>query len=96
MTSTPTMAVGTQTNKVGNPGLMLTMATIGFAVNFWAWALLSPLGPLFRTTGSLGRISESDVALLVAVLGQNPRWRVDRQIRRTHHFPFGHDLPIRI
>jgi NNP family nitrate/nitrite transporter-like MFS transporter len=46
---------------------MLAMATIGFAVNFWAWALLSPLGPVFRTTGSLGALSESDVALLVAV-----------------------------
>ncbi len=46
---------------------MLTMATIGFAVNFWAWALISPLGPLFRTTGSIGALSESDVALLVAV-----------------------------
>lgn len=51
----------------GNPTLMLAMATIGFAVNFWAWALLSPLGPLFRSTGSLGKLSESDVALLVAV-----------------------------
>jgi NNP family nitrate/nitrite transporter-like MFS transporter len=46
---------------------MLAFATIGFAVNFWAWALLSPLGPLFRTQGTLGRLSESDVALLVAV-----------------------------
>jgi NNP family nitrate/nitrite transporter-like MFS transporter len=46
---------------------MLAMATLGFAVNFWAWALLSPLGPLFRTEGTLGDISESDVALLVAV-----------------------------
>jgi NNP family nitrate/nitrite transporter-like MFS transporter len=46
---------------------MLAMATIGFAVNFWAWALLSPLGPLFRETGTLGTLSESDVALLVAV-----------------------------
>ncbi|HET6624888.1 MAG TPA: MFS transporter, partial [Nocardioidaceae bacterium] len=51
----------------GSPGLMLTMATLGFAVNFWAWALLSPLGPLFRTEGTLGALSESDVALLVAV-----------------------------
>ncbi len=51
----------------GNPTLMLAMATLGFAVNFWAWALLSPLGPLFRSTGSLGKLSESDVALLVAV-----------------------------
>ena len=30
------------------PGLMLALATIGFAVNFWAWALLSPLGPRFK------------------------------------------------
>ena len=51
----------------GSPGLMLAMATIGFAVNFWAWALLSPLGPLFRTEGTLGALTESDVALLVAV-----------------------------
>lgn len=46
---------------------MLTMATVGFAINFWAWALLSPLGPLFRADGTLGEISESEVALLVAV-----------------------------
>ncbi len=49
------------------PWLMLAMATLGFAVNFWAWALLSPLGPLFRERGTLGTLSESDVALLVAV-----------------------------
>jgi NNP family nitrate/nitrite transporter-like MFS transporter len=47
--------------------LMLVMATIGFAVNFWAWALVSPLGPLFREQGTLGPLSESDVALMVAV-----------------------------
>ena len=52
---------------VRSPWLMLAVATIGFAVNFWAWALLSPLGPLFRTQGTLGTLTESDVALLVAV-----------------------------
>nr|WP_257908141.1 MFS transporter [Janibacter limosus] len=36
-------------------------------MTFWAWALISPLGPLFRTTGTLGTLTESDVALLVAV-----------------------------
>ncbi len=46
---------------------MLVLATIGFAVNFWAWALISPLGPLFRDNGALGPLSESDVALMVAV-----------------------------
>ena len=50
-----------------NPNLMLAMATLGFALNFWAWALISPLGPLFREQGTLGQLSESDVALMVAV-----------------------------
>ncbi|WP_206422585.1 nitrate/nitrite transporter [Nocardioides pantholopis] len=53
--------------RVGNPWVMLAMATLGFALNFWAWALLSPLGPLFRKEGTLGDISESDVSLMVAV-----------------------------
>jgi MFS transporter, NNP family, nitrate/nitrite transporter len=47
--------------------LMLAMATLGFTVNFWAWALISPLGPLFRDKETLGALSEADVALLVAV-----------------------------
>ncbi|WP_235738020.1 MFS transporter [Nocardioides alcanivorans] len=50
-----------------SPELMLAVATIGFAVNFWAWALLSPLGPKYRDSGELGALTESDVALLVAV-----------------------------
>ena len=57
----------TATEKTRSPWLMLVMATLGFALNFWAWALISPLGPLFRATGSIGSLSESDVALLVAV-----------------------------
>ncbi len=54
-------------SRVGSPSLMLAVATIGFAVNFWAWALISPLGPMFRQQGTLGSLSESDVALMVAV-----------------------------
>jgi MFS transporter, NNP family, nitrate/nitrite transporter len=53
--------------RTGSPGVMLALATLGFAVNFWAWALVSPLGPLFREQGTLGSLSESDVALMVAV-----------------------------
>ncbi|NIK59163.1 MFS transporter [Kribbella shirazensis] len=59
--------VDSRHRRTGSPWVMLAVATVGFAVNFWAWALLSPLGPLFRTEGTLGRLSESDVALLVAV-----------------------------
>lgn len=53
--------------RLRSPWVMLLTATVGFAVNFWAWALLSPLGPLFREQGNLGSLSESDVALMVAV-----------------------------
>ncbi len=50
-----------------SPWLMLAVATIGFALNFWAWALLSPLGPVFRESGTLGALSEWQVSLIVAV-----------------------------
>ncbi|MBQ0854773.1 MFS transporter [Streptomyces sp. BH-SS-21] len=43
---------------------MLALATAGFAVNFWAWALLSPLGPRFKD--GLG-LSSFEQSLLVAV-----------------------------
>ena len=44
--------------------VMLALATLGFAVNFWAWALLSPLGTRYKELLSL---SGSQQALLVAV-----------------------------
>lgn len=48
----------------GRAWLMLALATVGFAVNFWAWALLSPLGPRFKD--GLG-LSSFEQSLLVAV-----------------------------
>ncbi|GAA4038953.1 MFS transporter [Nonomuraea soli] len=51
-------------NRLRRPVVMLTLATVGFAVNFWAWALLSPLGPRFK---ELLGLSASQQALLVAV-----------------------------
>ncbi|HEX5189162.1 MAG TPA: MFS transporter [Streptosporangiaceae bacterium] len=44
--------------------VMLAMATTGFAINFWAWALLSPLAPQFKDALRLTSIQQ---ALLVAV-----------------------------
>lgn len=46
------------------PFVMLALATLGFAVNFWAWALLSPLGPRYK---ELLGLSGSQQALIVAV-----------------------------
>jgi MFS transporter, NNP family, nitrate/nitrite transporter len=48
----------------GRAGLMLGLATLGFALNFWAWALLSPLAVGF--TRSLG-LTSFQQALVVAV-----------------------------
>ncbi|MFF9624784.1 nitrate/nitrite transporter [Streptomyces griseosporeus] len=48
----------------GRAWLMLALATAGFAVNFWAWALLSPLGPRFKESLGLSSFQQS---LLVAV-----------------------------
>lgn len=43
---------------------MLALATVGFALDFWAWALLSPLGPRFKDDLGLSSFQQS---LLVAV-----------------------------
>ncbi|GAA4959644.1 MFS transporter [Actinoplanes utahensis] len=51
--------------RTGGPaGLMLALATVGFAVNFWAWALLSPLATGFQAVLDLTPFQQ---ALLVAV-----------------------------
>ena len=58
-------AVGGEGGRpAGRPALMLVIATVGFAVNFWAWALLSPLGPRFKEVLGLSALQQ---ALLVAV-----------------------------
>ena len=44
--------------------LMLALAGSGFAINFWAWALLSPLGPRFK---ELLGLTPAQQALVVAV-----------------------------
>ncbi|MFD0690764.1 MFS transporter [Actinomadura fibrosa] len=49
---------------IGRPVVMLVLATAGFALNFWAWALLSPLGPRFQDELGLSAFQQ---ALLVAV-----------------------------
>ena len=56
-----TLAAGT---SVGSPGLMLGLGTVGFFVNFWAWALISPLGVAYREQLGLTAFQQ---ALLVAV-----------------------------
>ena len=53
-----------QTPQSGRANLMLGMATLGFALCFWAWALLSPLAVSFTAALHLTPLQQS---LLVAV-----------------------------
>ncbi|MEU5523393.1 NarK/NasA family nitrate transporter [Streptomyces sp. NPDC047860] len=61
---TPNRAPGQGAAVSPTAWLMLALATAGFALNFWAWALLSPLAP--RLQDSLG-LSSFQQSLLVAV-----------------------------
>ena len=45
-------------------GMALALATIGFAVNFWAWSLLSPLAPRYQELLGLSPLA---VSVMVAV-----------------------------
>ena len=62
--SSPLIASPPSGSRSRQPMVMLALATLGFAVNFWAWALLSPLGTRYKDLLSL---SGSQQALLVAV-----------------------------
>ncbi len=57
------VAAAPETRKGGRTAA-LVLATAGFAVNFWAWALLSPLGPAYK---ELLGLTPFEVSVLVAI-----------------------------
>jgi NNP family nitrate/nitrite transporter-like MFS transporter len=57
------------------PGVILVVATVGFVVNCWAWALLSPLGPDLQQSLGLSSFQQALVValpVLVGALGRIP------------------------
>ena len=50
-------------------GRMLLLATIGFGVNFWAWALISPLGAAYRERLDLTGFQQSVLVAVPVVVG---------------------------
>jgi NNP family nitrate/nitrite transporter-like MFS transporter len=57
------------------PGVILMVATVGFVVNCWAWALLSPLGPDLQQSLGLSSFQQAlvvAVPVLVGALGRIP------------------------
>src|SRR5215469_2389503 len=64
-----------QVQVSGRAWLALALALVGFAVNFWAWALLSPLGPKFKDVLHLSPFQQAlvvAVPVLVGSLGRIP------------------------
>ncbi|MBP2328128.1 NNP family nitrate/nitrite transporter-like MFS transporter [Kibdelosporangium banguiense] len=55
--------------RAGRAWLMLGMATLGFALNFWAWALLSPLGPRLKDYLALSTFQQALVVAVPVVVG---------------------------
>src|ERR687898_550909 len=56
-------------------GMALALATVGFAVNFWAWSLLSPLAPRYQEQLGLSPLAVSvmvAVPVIVGSLGRIP------------------------
>ena len=70
--------------------LMLAMATAGFALNFWAWALLGPLGPSLRDQLDLTVTQQSMVVavpVIVGSLGRIPVGTLTDQVGARLMFP---------
>jgi NNP family nitrate/nitrite transporter-like MFS transporter len=55
--------------RTGRAGVMLVLAAVGFGLNFWAWALLSPLGPRFQDVLHLSAFQQALVVAVPVVVG---------------------------
>ncbi|MEN8653618.1 MFS transporter [Streptomyces sp. 21So2-11] len=73
MTTTTTIAVKPPTRSAAY--LNLGIATVGMLVSFWAWGLISPLGPTYKDELGLSSFQQSflvAVPVLVGSLGRIP------------------------
>jgi NNP family nitrate/nitrite transporter-like MFS transporter len=79
------------------PAAMLALATIGFAVCFWAWALLSPLGATIRDELSLTSFEQAlvvAVPVIVGSLGRIPVGALTDRLGARRMFPIVAGLTI--
>ncbi|MGD9528673.1 MAG: MFS transporter, partial [Pseudonocardia sp.] len=76
--------------RQGSPGAMLALATVGFTVTFWAWALLSPLGASLREQLALTSFEQSllvAVPVIVGSLGRIPVGALTDRLGARRMFP---------
>ncbi|TFV66920.1 UNVERIFIED_ORG: NarK/NasA family nitrate transporter [Bacillus sp. AZ43] len=75
MSATPAPGTATATAVPRQAWTMLAIATVGFAINFWAWALISPLGAFYTEALALSALEKSllvAVPVIVGSLGRIP------------------------
>jgi MFS transporter, NNP family, nitrate/nitrite transporter len=76
---------------------MLAVATVGFAVNFWAWALISPLGAFYSEALGLSAVQKSllvAVPVVVGSLGRIPVGALTDRFGARTMFPLVSALTI--
>jgi NNP family nitrate/nitrite transporter-like MFS transporter len=81
-------AAGVSTD--GGAGRALVLATVGFALTFWAWALLSPLGASLHDQLSLSAFQQSlvvAVPVIVGSLGRIPVGALTDRLGARRMFP---------
>ncbi len=74
----------------GGAGRALALSTAGFAVTFWAWALLSPMGASLREELSLTAFQQSllvAVPVIVGSLGRIPVGALTDRLGARRMFP---------
>ncbi|MFF3459563.1 nitrate/nitrite transporter [Streptomyces sp. NPDC002730] len=79
------------------PARMLALATAGFMLCFWAWALLAPLGPTLRDELDLTSFQQSlvvAVPVIVGSLGRIPVGALTDRIGARRMFPIVAALTI--
>ena len=65
----PTRASRRAAASGASSGNQLALATVGFAVNFWAWALVSPLGKAYGVEYALSEIEQSVLVAVPVIVG---------------------------
>jgi NNP family nitrate/nitrite transporter-like MFS transporter len=89
MTAPEGRRTGTR-GRQDSPTPMLALATAGFAVTFWAWALLSPLGASLREELALSSFEQSllvAVPVIVGSLGRIPVGALTDRLGARRMFP---------
>jgi NNP family nitrate/nitrite transporter-like MFS transporter len=90
MTTTSGGRATTPSVVTGRAWGMLALATIGFGVNFWAWALISPLGPAYRDDLGLTSFQQAflvAVPVIVGSLGRIPIGALTDRLGARAMFP---------